>query len=118
MARELLSESGSLFVQISDENVHHVKEIISEVFGGKNFCSLITVVKTSAQEAEILPSVRDYVLWYAKNAEKVKYRKLRTPKQFGEPGTSEYSRVELNDGSRRIMTEEEQEDWGKLPTGA
>jgi adenine-specific DNA-methyltransferase len=118
MARELLSESGSLFVQISDENDHHVKEIISEVFGAKSFCSLITVVKTSAQEAEILPSVCDYVLWYAKNAEKVKYRKLRTPKQFGEPGTSEYSRVELNDGSRRVMTEEEQEDWGKLPTSA
>lgn len=118
VARELLSDTGSLFVQISDENVHHVKEIISEVFGSKNFCSLITVVKTSAQEAEILPSVCDYVLWYAKNAENVKYRKLRTPKEFGEPGTSEYNRVELKDGARRLMTEEEQEDWSKLAPGA
>ena len=118
LARELLSESGSVFVQISDENVHHVREITDELFGAKNFCSLVTVVKTSAQEAEILPNVCDYLLWYAKNAEKVKYRKLRVAKQFGEPGTSEYNRLELKDGSRWVMTEDEQEDWGKLPGGA
>jgi adenine-specific DNA-methyltransferase len=85
LAWELLSESGSLFVQISDENVHRVRDIMDEAFGTQNFCSLITVVKTSAQEAEILPSVCDYLLWYAKNAENVKYRKLRTAKEFGEP---------------------------------
>jgi adenine-specific DNA-methyltransferase len=118
LARELLSESGSIFVQISDENVHHLRELMDELLGTKNFCSLITVVKTSAQEAEILPSVCDYLLWYAKNSEKVKYRKLRVAKQLGDPGTSEYNRVELKDGSRRVMTDEEQEDWSKLPAGA
>jgi adenine-specific DNA-methyltransferase len=118
LARELLSESGSIFVQISDENVHHVRELMDELLGTKNFCSLITVVKTSAQEAEILPSVCDYLLWYAKTSEKVKYRKLRVAKQLGDPGTSEYNRVELKDGFRRVMTDEEQEDWSKLPAGA
>src|SRR5665213_1357310 len=60
VARELLHESGSVFVQISDENVHHVREICDEVFGAKNVVSLITIVKTSAQEAETLPNVCDY----------------------------------------------------------
>lgn len=118
LARELLSESGSIFVQISDENVHHVREIMDEVFGATNFCALITVVKTSSQEADTLPSVCDYLLWYAMDAQAVKYRKLRVPKLLGEPGTSEYNRVELVDGTRRLMTEEEQEDWSKLPTEA
>ena len=118
LVRELLNESGSVFVQISDENVHHVREIMDEVFGAKNFCSLITIVKTSAQEADILPSVCDYLLWYARDAQKVKFRKLRIPKESGEPGASEYNRVELADGSRRLMTEEEQQDWTKLPAGA
>ena len=118
LARDLLSESGSIFVQISDENVHHVREIMDEVFGPKNFCALITIVKTSSQEAEMLPSVCDYLLWYATNAEAVKFRKLRIPKVAGEAGTTEYNRVELLDGSRRLMTEEEQEDWTKLPPGA
>lgn len=118
MAREMLHESGSIFVQISDENVHHVREIMDEVFGGKNFCSLITIVKTSSQEADILPSVCDYLLWYARDSESVKFRKLRIAKAFGEPGTSEYNRVELPDGTRRLMKDEEQEDWTKLPKGA
>jgi adenine-specific DNA-methyltransferase len=118
LARELLNESGSIFVQISDENVHHVREIMDEVFGARNFCALITVVKTSSQEADTLPNVCDYLLWYAMDAQAVKYRKLRTPKTFGEPGASEYNRVELLDETRRLMTEEEQEDWSSLPAGA
>jgi adenine-specific DNA-methyltransferase len=115
---DLLSESGSVFVQISDENVHHVREVMDEIFGVHNFCALITIVKTSAQEADLLPSVCDYLLWYARDLEKVKFRKLRISKRFGEPGTSEYNRVELPDGTRRLMTDEEQEDWTMLPSDA
>jgi len=115
LMRELLNESGSVFVQISEENIHHVREIMDEVFGTKNFCSLITVVKTSAQEALLLPSVNDYVLWYAKDAARVKFRKIWMPKLVGEPGTSEYNRVELADGSRRMMSEDEADDWAQLP---
>ena len=118
LARELLHESGSVFLQISDENVHHVREILDEVFGPKNFVSLITVVKTSAQEAETLPSVCDYIVWYARDSSKVKFRKLRTPKEIGDAAASEYNRVELPDGARRLMTDPEQEDWSKLPPGA
>jgi adenine-specific DNA-methyltransferase len=118
LMRELLHETGSIFVQISDENVHHVREIMDEVFAAKNFCSLITVVKTSAQEALLLPSVNDYLLWYAKDASRVRFRKIWLPKLVTEPGTSEYNRVELSGGRRRMMTEEEAEDWSKLPENA
>jgi len=118
LMRELLHESGSIFVQISDENVHHVREIMDEVFAAKNFCSLITIVKTSAQEALLLPSVNDYLLWYAKDASRVRFRKIWLPKLAAEAGTSEYNRVELSGGHRRMMTEEEEEDWSKLPENA
>src|SRR6266496_1327849 len=118
LMRELLHESGSIFVQISDENVHHVREIMDEVFAAKNFCSLITIVKTSAQEALLLPSVNDYLLWYAKDASLVRFRKIWLPKLAAEAGTSEYNRVELSGGHRRMMTEEEEEDWSKLPENA
>ncbi len=117
LSRELLSDSGSIFVQISDENVHHIREILDELFGAKNFCSLITVVKTSAQEADILSSVCDYLIWYAKDINNVKFRKLRIHRAIGEAGTAEYNRVELEDGTRRVMTEEEREDWSRLPSG-
>jgi adenine-specific DNA-methyltransferase len=118
LMRELMHESGSIFVQISDENVHHVREIMDEVFSAKNFCSLITVVKTSAQEALLLPSVNDYLLWYAKDAGRVKFRKIWLPKLVTEAGASEYNRLELSGGHRRIMTQEEVEDWSKLPENA
>ena len=65
LARELLSESGSVFVQISDENVHHVRELMDEVFGGESFVSLVTVIKTGGLTAKLLTGVSDYLLWYA-----------------------------------------------------
>ena len=76
LCRELLHPSGSIFVQISEENLHHVREVMESVFGENNFVGLITVVKTSAQEAEELPSVCDYLLWYARDKSVLKYRKL------------------------------------------
>lgn len=66
LAKELLHESGSCFVQISDENVHHVREIMDEVFGNENFVSLITFSKTSGQSSILIPAVSDYLLWYCK----------------------------------------------------
>lgn len=85
LARELLHESGSVFVQISDENLHHVREIMDEVFGAENFCSLITFIKTSGQSSptastNVLASVSDYLIWYAKDLDKVKYRRPFLPK--------------------------------------
>ena len=114
LARQLLAPSGSIFVQISDDNIHHVRELLDEVFGAENFVSIVTFVKTSAQEADELPSVCDYILWYARDRERLKFRELYGPKD-GEAGASEYDRVELSDGSRRKMTREERNNWSVLP---
>lgn len=118
LAKQLLQETGSCFVQISDENVHSVREVLDEVFGSDRFCGLITFVKTSAQEALLLPSVCDYLLWYAKNRENVKFRKIWGAKSDDDPGTAEYNRIQLRDGTRRAMSAEEAENWKLLPAGA
>ena len=68
LARELLAESGSCFVQIGDENVHHVRELMDEVFGAGNFVGLITFTKTTGFSAKLLDSISDYLLWYAKTS--------------------------------------------------
>jgi adenine-specific DNA-methyltransferase len=115
LAKDLLSESGSCFVQISDENLHSVRAVMEEIFGAEHFCGVVTFAKTSAQEALLLPSVCDYLLWYAKNRERVKFRKIWTPKSSDDPGTAEYNRLELSDGQRRTMTSEEEANWKLLP---
>lgn len=112
LSKELLTETGSLFVQIGDENLHHVREICDDIFRVLNFISVITVVKTSAQEDLLLPAVCDFILWYARDKNLLKYRPLLQPKATSDPGTQEYNRVEQADGSRRRMTEEEA-DWNK-----
>jgi adenine-specific DNA-methyltransferase len=118
LARELLTESGSVFVQISDDNLHHVREVMDEVFRPSNVMSIITIVKTSAQESDELPAVCDYLIWYAKNKESVKYNKNWQQKEFSDAGASDYNKVELPDGSRRRMTQAEIDDWNTLPEGS
>jgi adenine-specific DNA-methyltransferase len=93
LARELLTESGSIFVQISDENVHHVREVLDEVFGRENFVSLITFTKTTGFSGRTLSSVADYILWYARNSEVVKYRQLCRAKEPGDEGATKYKAV-------------------------
>src|SRR5712692_5137271 len=90
VARELLTESGSIFVQIGDENVHLVRNLLDEVFGSENFCALITLWKTSGATTTTLPTVSDYILWYAKNVPNVKYRQIYVSKETGEEAGSEY----------------------------
>lgn len=118
LARELLTESGSVFVQISDENLHHVREVMDEVFGSDNFVSLITFSKTSGATSELLPSTADYLLWYARTKHLVKYNRVYLPKIWGESGDSAYTRVELPDGVRRSLSRDEKKDIGLLPDGA
>ncbi|QTN28013.1 site-specific DNA-methyltransferase [Rhodoferax sp. AJA081-3] len=118
VARELLSESGSVFVQISEENLHLIRSLLQEVFGEENFVSVVTVVKTSAQEADTLPNVCDYLVWYAKSKSQLKYRKLWLVKDDEDAGFSEYSRLELPDFRRRLMTAEELEGSIALPADA
>ena len=76
LCRELLASSGSVFVQISDENVHRIVALMDEVFGAANRCSLISFAKTSGQESNSLATVCDYLVWYAKDRESTKYRQL------------------------------------------
>jgi adenine-specific DNA-methyltransferase len=81
LARELLTESGSIFVQINDENLHLVRCLMDEVFGRQNFVAVITFAKASAQAAELLPRTSDYLLFYAKGKTNLKYRQLYVAKQ-------------------------------------
>jgi adenine-specific DNA-methyltransferase len=99
LAKELLTESGSIFVQINDENLHLVRSLLDEVFGPKNFASLITFQKTTGSTTTTLQRTSDYLLLFAKNIEKFKFRKLYEPQTPGMPGATEYNRVELPDGS-------------------
>lgn len=118
LSRELLTESGSIFVQISDENVHHVRELMDEVFGKSNFCGIITFRKTGGQSSTLISSVSDFVLWYAKDKENVKYRQLYTDKTSFADRPSIYSWLESPDKKiRRKMTTEEAEGEVSLPEG-
>jgi adenine-specific DNA-methyltransferase len=116
LARELLAETGSIFVQISDENVHHVRELMDEVFGGENFSSIVPVVKTAGLGSTGLTTVCDYLLWYAKNREHMKFRPLYIPRSVGED--EQYVWLELPDGTRRRMTPEERQRPSDIPAGA
>ena len=118
VARDLLTESGSIFVQIGDDNVHLVRALLDEVFGTDNMCGQISFAKTSGQTDNLLASVSDYLLWYARNRKEVKYHQLYTRKELRGVGGGEYTHVMLSDGSRRGITEEESLDLGKLPSGA
>jgi adenine-specific DNA-methyltransferase len=101
VASELLTETGSVFVQIGDENVHLIGSILDEVFGRLNRIALISVAKTSSQTEEYLPSVNDFVWWYAKDRSSLKYRPLFVPKKGAGDAGSEYNRIGFADLSRR-----------------
>jgi adenine-specific DNA-methyltransferase len=97
LAKELLHESGSIFVQIGDENVHRVRMLTDEVFGDENFVSEILVKKTGGVGAEYLDNVFDIIIWYGKNKDKTKYRALYDTKLVGEgEGTGKrYDQIEF-----------------------
>ena len=107
VARELLSGTGSVFVQIGDENVHLVRSLLDEVFGSENFISQVHIVKTAGQTDALLASLSDTLLWYAKNREAVKYRQLHVSKGvgFGEVGQYYYADI-LSEGRRRLTEAE------------
>ncbi|WP_322994359.1 site-specific DNA-methyltransferase [Castellaniella sp.] len=100
LARELLNETGSVFVQISDENLHHVREICDEVFGAQNYVSLLIYKKTTTASTDGLATVCDYLIWYAKDSSRVKYRQLYFEKKLGAPGATQYTWVQLENGRR------------------
>ena len=98
LARELLTESGSVFVQIGEENVHLVRNLMDEVFGVENFRSLITFRTHSPLGVKYLPKSFDYIVWYGKSRERMKYRQIYVGKQYGS-GTP-FNFVEKPNGER------------------
>ena len=118
LAKELLHESGSVFVQISDENLHHVREIMDEVFGAGNFVAVISYVTTSGFPSKSLSRAGDYVIWFARNADKLKYNQLYLPKEVGDEGASEYKWLKLSNGITRALTKDELAGNTALPVGA
>lgn len=115
LARELLADSGSIFVQIGDANVHLVRNVLDEIFGAAAWCSLIAYVKTSTTTGRLLPGTCDYLLWYAKSPAHVKYRQLFAQKDLGEAGAGSYTQLQLADGGRRPMTRAERSNPELLP---
>lgn len=122
LSRELLKESGSVFVQISDENLHHVRELLDEVFGSSNFCGLIAFRTTGGQSSSLLSCSTDYLLWYAKNKDQArnKFKNPTLPKiADGEVAGGQYVLVEPADGSNepRRMTKDEISGVTPIPEG-
>lgn len=118
MAKELLADTGSIFVQISDENLHRVRCVMDEVFRSENFVSLITTKKTGGMGEARLDNVSDYVLWYARDLEHMKYNPLYVTKDFRAGAGARFARIELADGWSRPILDEEREDPEKMPEGA
>ena len=96
MARELLADTGSVFVQISDENLHRVRCVMDEVMGSENYCGLICFQKTTGASGELIGTVSDYLLWYSRDIERVKYRQLFFDKQVLGPGGRGYTNLRLS----------------------
>jgi len=116
-ARDLLTETGSVFVQIGDENVHLVRCLMDEVFGSENFVSQISYATTGGFDTLTLSRIGDYLLWYAKDKQQVKYRQLYSMKESAlEDQKSKYDQIELRDGTRRRIIEQDRTEG--LPEGA
>ena len=97
LAKDLLHESGSLFVQIGDENVHHSRELCEEVFGAENFVSLICVTKTAGQTAELMAGLADYILWFSKDKNHAKFRRPYRQKKLEDDASGVYRHVRMRD---------------------
>jgi len=116
LAKELLNDGGSCFVQISDDNIHHVRELMDEIFGSTNFISMIVFRKKGMTlGSKTLENMFDYILWYAKNKESLKYHQLFL---FDDGTDSRWDKIELPDGSIRSTTKDEKENPALIPKGA
>ena len=116
LARELLTDSGSVFVQISDENVHHVRELMDEVFGVENFVShIIFKTKNMPFGSSYLEGMNDHILWYGKSKSNLKYRQLYNKRSLN---ISEFTFIETQDGEKRKLTDLEKENPLSIPNNA
>jgi len=117
LCKELLAESGSMFLQINDKNLHHAQEVMEEIFGKENYFGIICFQKTASPLASenSMPSKLDFLLWYAKDINKIKYHKLFNKRK--NDINAGYDNIELKDGTRRKLTNEEKNDEKILPNG-
>jgi len=118
MARDLLTESGSIFVQMGEENVHLVRSLLDEVFGSANAVVTIVFRTTASLATSYLGRNSDYILWYARDLGRLRARKLFKPTTIADDIGGRYVRVELSDGSRRLMTPAERLAPETLPFGS
>ena len=117
VARDLLADSGSIFVQIGDDNVHRLRSLMDEVFGEENFLCLITLQKTGGLVSHGLIKTLDFVLWYTKSHDNTKIRQLYLSRLAGDTSLERYDQVHEQDGDLRRITPEERL-FGALPDGA
>jgi len=112
LSHQMLTESGSIFIQISDENEHLVRTLLDEVFGVENYVSTIRFKKSTATSSGLLPTSSDLLIWYARDRNSVKYRQLFWEKSND---LASYVMVEhRSSGRMRRMTRAEQQDWNSL----
>jgi adenine-specific DNA-methyltransferase len=116
VAKDLVSESGSIFVQIGDQNLHLVRTILDEVFGSENFISLVAVKKTAGATTRYLPGVTDFILWYGKDTDQTKFREVWAPANRGV--AEGYRWIRMADGTARGMTAAEARGETALPPDA
>lgn len=116
VARDLLTESGSIFVQIGDENVHRIRAVVDEVFGNDNFVSQIVFRKTTGKASGALDNTCDYVIWYARNRDQLKFRPCFEPRSHLDDGNIRF--LGFPDGRRRPMTPEELRGLSAFPSGS
>lgn len=114
VARELLSTLGSIFIQISDQNLHRVCLLLDEVFGKENFCRLITFRKKNMPlGSRLLESTCDYIVWYAKDKAQVKFHPINVPKEV--EGDAHWNCIELESGQRRKLSPDEIKNHALIP---
>jgi adenine-specific DNA-methyltransferase len=99
VARDLLTESGSIFVQIGDENVHRVRSLMEEVFGPDNYVSILSLQKTAARSSRFIQNVADYVIWFAKDTDKMKFRRLFLDRPIDDRLNAQYPLDYQSDGT-------------------
>lgn len=105
LAEELLNETGSVFVQISDENIHRVRNLLDEIFGDQNFVSVISYAVTSGMGTNLLPRENDFLVWYAKDISRVKYHQIFSEKLLDGEGAKAYRLLEEPNGKVRTIKE-------------
>ncbi|MGQ0766371.1 MAG: site-specific DNA-methyltransferase, partial [Gemmatimonadota bacterium] len=115
VARDLLAESGSIFVQIGDENVHRIQALMDEVFGDRNIVASIVFSKTASQTSRYIPAITDFVLWYAKDVDRLKYRQLFELKGLGTDIAERYDRGLRLDGTTFLLDQQMRLGVAPLP---